>query len=564
MPNICFKKSTHALLSGLQAKTTLLTQILIGPGIAIAMMAVLALAGWWAMNLQKAGLQKVAVEQFNRHEAASRALATLTDVNGTAYRSTTWIAWMGAGSVDEASLKEEIKRQARRLDGIVGDFNVATGGQDGGAEQASAFARAMETYRKNVVRGLETAIQDLNGGMLFMQMADKQYPELYKTLTALVAAQKQAAEAAYADAEATRTQAMMVQGAVLALALFVVVIVSLAMARGVRRQIGGEPASAVHIVQEVAQGNLCVQIAVGDGDSGSLLAAMSAMIARLTHTIGEVKISADQLSSASIQVSSTAQSLSQAASEQAASVEETSASLEQMTASVGQNTENAKVTDGMASKAAKEAGEGGEAVRQTVTAMKSIADKIGIIDDIAYQTNLLALNAAIEAARAGEAGRGFAVVAAEVRKLAERSQVAAQEIGQLAGGSVEMAERAGRLLDEIVPSIRKTSDLVQEIAAASGEQSAGVGQLNSAMAQMNQVTQTNASSSEELAATAEEMSGQAEQLQSLMGFFRLPGGGEQKPVLRVVKAQARAPVAGAARRDEANEPVYAQKQFVKF
>jgi methyl-accepting chemotaxis protein len=196
-----------------------------------------------------------------------------------------------------------------------------------------------------------------------------------------------------------------------------------------------------------------------------------------------------------------------------------------MSASIAQNTENAKVTDGMASKAATEAAEGGEAVKRTVEAMKSIAGKIGIIDDIAYQTNLLALNAAIEAARAGEHGKGFAVVAAEVRKLAERSQVAAQEIGELAGGSVEMAERAGKLLDEMVPSIRKTSDLVQEITAASEEQSTGVGQVNTAMNQLNQATQQNASASEELAATAEEMSGQAEQLQQLVSFFKVEGNG---------------------------------------
>ena len=255
------------------------------------------------------------------------------------------------------------------------------------------------------------------------------------------------------------------------------------------------------------------------GTFGELKVASNEMVDKLSNIVTDVISSTDALSLASEQVSSTSQSLSQAASEQAASVEETSASIEQMSASISQNTENAKVTDGMASKAAKEATEGGEAVGQTVSAMKEIAKRIGIIDDIAYQTNLLALNAAIEAARAGEHGKGFAVVAAEVRKLAERSQVAAQEIGQLASSSVGMAEKAGKLLDEMVPSISKTSDLVQEISAASEEQSSGVHQINTAMSQLNQMTQQNASASEELAATAEEMSGQADQLQEIMGFF---------------------------------------------
>ncbi|HET6719413.1 MAG TPA: methyl-accepting chemotaxis protein, partial [Rhodocyclaceae bacterium] len=174
--------------------------------------------------------------------------------------------------------------------------------------------------------------------------------------------------------------------------------------------------------------------------------------------------------------------------------------------------------------AASQAQESGGAVTSTVDAMKRIADKIRIIDDIAYQTNLLALNAAIEAARAGEHGKGFAVVAAEVRKLAERSQVAAQEIGTVAKDSVKLAERAGALLDEMVPSIKKTSELVQEITAASQEQSSGVGQINNAMGQLNAATQQNASASEELAATAEEMGGQAAQLRELMEFFRIDQG----------------------------------------
>ena len=287
----------------------------------------------------------------------------------------------------------------------------------------------------------------------------------------------------------------------------------------------------LRVLGALAKGDLTATIDKDySGTFGALKDASNETVDKLSQIVTDVINATDALSNASEQVSSTSQALSQAASEQAASVEETSASIEQMAAGINQNAENAKVTDGIAGKASKEAIEGGDAVKRTVSAMKEIASKIGIIDDIAYQTNMLALNAAIEAARAGEHGKGFAVVAAEVRKLAERSQIAAKEIGDLAGGSVKTAERAGELIDEIVPGIGRTSDLVQEIAAASQEQSAGVGQINTAMNQMNQITQQNASSSEELAATAEEMTSQAEQLMELVGFFNLgqPSGGSRQ------------------------------------
>ena len=267
----------------------------------------------------------------------------------------------------------------------------------------------------------------------------------------------------------------------------------------------------------------------------------------LSRVMSEVRAAADALTGAANQVSATAQSLSQAASEQAASVEETTASVDVMSASIGQNSDNAKVTDGMATKTSKEAVDGGSAVSQTVIAMKQIAAKIGIVDDIAYQTNLLALNAAIEAARAGEHGKGFAVVAAEVRKLAERSQEAAKEIGELAGNSVTTAERAGKLLESIVPSIQKTSELVQEIAAASAEQSESVVQIGGAMGQLSKATQQNASASEQLAATSEELSGQAEQLQQTISFFNT-GDDAHKAVISRQAVQAPTRRSGAAPR----------------
>ncbi|OFZ67702.1 MAG: histidine kinase [Betaproteobacteria bacterium RBG_16_56_24] len=367
---------------------------------------------------------------------------------------------------------------------------------------------------------------------------------------------EQAAKTAAETYQATRT--MMLAATIVAL-LF-----AIGIALWITRSITKPLNVAVNVANQLAGGDLTARIEVSSGDeTGILLTSMKAMVDKLSNIISEVRSSSEALSSASEEVSATAQSMSQGASEQAASVEETSASVEQMTASITQNTENAKVTDGMAMQAAQQASEGGQAVGQTVEAMKQIAKKIGIIDDIAYQTNLLALNAAIEAARAGEHGKGFAVVAGEVRKLAERSQVAAQEIGELSGSSVEMAEKAGKLLDEMVPAIKKTAGLVQEIAAASEEQSSSVGQVNTAMVQINQLTQQNASSSEELAATAEEMSSQAEQLQQMMAFFKIEEG-DARTVGHGVKKPAAKQQAVVHHTALASDKAPEHKDFVKF
>ncbi len=318
-----------------------------------------------------------------------------------------------------------------------------------------------------------------------------------------------------------------------------------------------EPFNDVKRVMEaMAAGDMTQKITRSyQGDFDAMKLAVNTSIEKLSETLAQINIAADDLSNAAGQVSSTAQSLSQSSSEQAASVEETTAAMEQMTSSINQNADNAKVTNNIATQAATEAQEGGGAVTETVSAMKQIANRIGIIDDIAYQTNLLALNAAIEAARAGEHGKGFAVVAAEVRKLAERSQVAAQEIGNLAGSSVALAEKAGSLLGAMVPSIKKTSDLVQEIAAASDEQSTGVAQINGAMGQLNKATQQNASASEELAATAEELGAQSAQLQQLVGFFRVDRGhapvaskrsSASRPAAATAQRSSRQPAAAAS------------------
>jgi methyl-accepting chemotaxis protein len=285
-------------------------------------------------------------------------------------------------------------------------------------------------------------------------------------------------------------------------------------------------AEVTAVANRLADGDLTIDIeARGKDEIGQLTVAFRNMTGKLREVVADVRAVSDNVASGAQELSSGAQQISQGATEQAASIEETSSSMEEMSANIRQNSDNAQQTEKIAQKSATDARESGQAVSETVSAMKEIASKISIIEEIARQTNLLALNAAIEAARAGEHGKGFAVVASEVRKLAERSQTAAGEISHLSASSVQIAEKAGEMLAKLVPDIQKTSELVQEITAASAEQNSGADQINQALQQLDQVIQQNASGAEELASTSEELSTQSEQLQKAITFFKIAASG---------------------------------------
>ena len=278
---------------------------------------------------------------------------------------------------------------------------------------------------------------------------------------------------------------------------------------------------SVTYAKAVAEGDLRQTPTLrGNDEVSDLLRAQGEMIVKLREVVGTVSSAARNVASGSTQMAATSEELTQGATQQAESTEESSAAVEQMAANIKQSSDNAALTETIATKSANDARVSGKAVADAVQAMQTIADRIMIVQEIARQTDLLALNAAVEAARAGEHGRGFAVVAAEVRKLAERSQTAAGEISSLSASTVRTAASAGEMLLGLVPDIEKTSTLVTEITAASRELATGSAQISVSIQQLDKVTQENSAAAEQLSSSANELASQADALAEAIGFFR--------------------------------------------
>jgi methyl-accepting chemotaxis protein len=400
-----------------------------------------------------------------------------------------------------------------------------------GAEERAAvdvFAANKDAFVNEGLKPAETLLlarKFMEANEHTVKVTNPRLATLEEGLEALIELQVKEGGEAFSESQSNyaSTRNFLISSIVLGIILGV--LVSLGIIRSITRPLS----EAVEVADKLSRGNLAIGIDTRSGDeTGQLLQSMKNMVEKLRGVVIDVKTASDNVASGSRQLSVGAEQMSQGTTEQAASAEEASSSVEEMNATIRQNTDNAQQTEKIALKSAADAQESGRAVSETVGAMKDIAGKISIIEEIARQTNLLALNAAIEAARAGDHGKGFAVVAAEVRKLAERSQIAAGEISNLSTSSVEVAEKAGHMLAKLVPDIQKTAELVQEISAASKEQTGGADQINGAIQQLNQVIQQNAGAAEEMSSTAEELASQAEQLQNTIAFFTVDEAGSSR------------------------------------
>ncbi|MCP5196955.1 MAG: CZB domain-containing protein [Gammaproteobacteria bacterium] len=523
------------------------TQLTIGFG---AMMTIALLLGLLAVF----GIYTLSADLENIHENRIPALQALARLNHErmVIRAQTQAVFAYETQVDAATELHNIQQERRKSWQQVDDWWQALLKIPRTSEQGQTLQRQLDGQYKawrtiyieldELIERLATAIDPDRKRALYAeyrQTVDRMVPisdDMGQTFEAIT------------ENNTIRTNAMIVANRAIAAWLKILSIAATAssimlgmlliwlLVRGIRRPIGGEPSEIAALTQRIAQGDLTVQLEDTGRETG-IYAAMRDMTMQLKDMVSQITQATAQVNSAAAEIAQGSGDLAQRTEEQASALEETASSMEELTSTVRHSAENAEQANQLASAARHQAEQGGEVVEQTEAAMHAIhqssdqiASIIGVIDEIAFQTNLLALNAAVEAARAGEQGRGFAVVAGEVRKLAQRSSDAAKEIKSLINNSVGKVQDGGRLvvqsgqtLKEIVTSIKKVSDIVAEMVAASREQASGIEQINQAILQMDQMTQQNAALVEQTAAASHALGDQARELRQLMHFFKLSG-----------------------------------------
>jgi methyl-accepting chemotaxis protein len=500
---------------------------------------------------------------ISRVSNINSSLSTIGDVNSVKQRYA--INFRGsvhdrAISVRDVALepsKDAIQTQLNLIKKLADDYAQSAGpldqmfasGKEITEDERSALAKIKEIEAKTLlltakVIELRQADKGEEAIKLLLTETRPAYVEWLASINRLIDLEesKNKIESANARAVAQTFEILMMVTCFAAIVLGA--LIAWLITRGLVSQLGGEPGTAAELARSVAQGDLSVHIDVKPGDSTSLMAQLQAMQTSLSNVVAKVRMGSQSVFTASSEIAQGNHDLSARTESQASALEETAASMEELSSTVKQNADNAKQANQLAQNASAVAVKGGEVVAQVVDTMKGIndsskkiADIISVIDGIAFQTNILALNAAVEAARAGEQGRGFAVVATEVRSLAGRSAEAAKEIKSLIDASVErvehgtvLADQAGATMTEVVGSIRRVTDIMGEISAASNEQSQGVAQVGEAVTQMDQVTQQNAALVEEMAAAANNLKSQAQDLVSTVAVFKLSQGqGEYAP-----------------------------------
>ena len=507
------------------------TRLTVGFGVVCVLLVASVLMGLMAMSRMGADLKAVVADHFPRIVAAAN-LSTQIDVIAIALRN----MMLNADAADRERQTQVIAQSHQEVVRLFDTLDkTLTEPKDRALLQKVKEQRALYLAGQEQLLGF---IRSDQTDQSREYLASKLRPVLasYKaSIGALVESEKNAIVTAGTDARDTAVNARNTLIGLGVTALLLAVALGWLITRSLVRELGGEPRTAADVARAVAGGDFTQPIAVKDGDTTSLMAQLAAMKDGLAQVVSQVRRGSESVAMASSEIAQGNQDLSARTESQASALEETAASMEQLGATVRQNADNASQANALARSASDVAVRGGEVVGQVVQTMKGInessqriADIIGVIDGIAFQTNILALNAAVEAARAGEQGRGFAVVASEVRSLAGRSAEAAKEIKQLISASVErveqgsaMADQAGETMTEVVQSIRRVTDLMGEINAASSEQASGVAQVGEAVTQMDQATQQNAALVEEMAAAAGSLSSQAQELVQAVAVFKL-------------------------------------------